>query len=65
MHGQMAAQFVRTSKSLGTVGPGAHMWFLPGVGTHVGFEMIGSGELSLTHLTLKWADAGVLAAVSA
>lgn len=64
MHGQMAAQFIRTCKSLGAIGPGAHMWLLPRVGTHVGLEVIGSGEFSLTHLTLEWADAGMLAAVS-
>lgn len=64
MHGQMPAEFVGASESLGTVGPCADVWLFTGVCTHVGLEMVGAGELALAYLALEGTDAGVLPAVA-
>ena len=64
MHRQMPAELVRSCESLGAVGPGAHVRLLPGVGTHVGFEVIRSGELPVAHFAGEGSHTGVLAAVA-
>ena len=64
VHSKMSPQFIRSCKSLRTVGPCADIGLLSCVGTHVGFKVIRSGEFSLADLALEWPDACVLAAVS-
>lgn len=64
VHGQVTSELIRAGKSLRTVGPCADMWLLPGVGPHVGFEMIRSWKLSLAHFALEWTNTRVFAAVS-
>ena len=64
MHGEMSAEFIGSGKSLGAVGPCANVGLFTGVGAHVGFEVIRSGELALADVALEGADTRVLAAVS-
>lgn len=64
VHGEVSAEFVRSGESLGAVGPGANMGLFTGVGAHVGFEVIRSGELALADVALERTDTRVLAAVS-
>ena len=45
VHCQVATELIGTSESLWAVGPCADVWFLSGVCTHVGFEVVRSGEL--------------------
>ena len=40
------------------------MRFLPGVGVHVGLEMIRAGELLFAYVTLEGANSGMLTAVT-
>lgn len=60
----MSAKLIWSCKSFGTVGPCAYMGLFPSVGTHVGFEMVTSGEPSFADLTLEWPDSCVLSGVS-
>ena len=64
MHGEMTTEFVRAGEPLGTVRPRARVWLLSGVGSHVGLQVIGSGELSLADFAGEGSDAGVFSAVS-
>lgn len=64
VHGEMAAELIRSSESFGAVGPGAGVRLLTRVCTHVRFEMVRTGELPLTDIALEGAHAGVLPAVS-
>lgn len=64
VHGEMTAEFVGTRESLWAVGPGAHVGLLSGVRAHVGFQVIGSGELSLADFALERPHSGVLPAMA-
>ena len=64
VHGKVSPQFVRSCESLWAVWPRADVGLLTGVSTHVGFEMVRSGELPLADFALEWPDARVFTAVS-
>ena len=63
VHGEVATELVRPCESLGAVGPGACMGLLSSVGSHVRFEVIGTGEFPLADVTLEGPYSGVLPAV--
>jgi hypothetical protein len=64
VHSQVTSEFVGSCESLWAVGPSADMWFFTGVCSHVGFEVIRSGELPLADLALERSHPCVLSAVS-
>lgn len=64
MHGQVASEFVRSCESLGAIWPGARVWLLSGVSTHVRLEVVRPGELALADIALEGSDTGVLSTVS-